>query len=221
MKKKDQDKFIKEVLKLKSKIISDKVDEIFRNQPDNHIAALEEIGFKYYDDDDLEEFEEKNAVAENQDEQDLVDFLEGEQGCLKSHLETFFNVRDAEKPNLPLVRKYFKAANQNLKALILYGLDNYPARIDLLYDLAYFHEFENVLSTLIDYFIRGCRNEMNLETFTDLAREFYFATLPDGYDALYAMQELFCADPEKRQIIDALIREYTETEDFSDLITFH
>jgi hypothetical protein len=31
--------------------------------------------------------------------------------------------------------------------------------------------------------MRGCKNEMNLETFTDLAREFYFATIPDGYDA--------------------------------------
>jgi hypothetical protein len=28
--------------------------------------------------------------------------------------------------------------------------------------------------------MRGCKNEMNLETFTDLAREFYFATIPDG-----------------------------------------
>jgi len=97
MKKKDQDKFIKEILKLKSKIITDKVDEIFRNQPDNPIAALEEIGFKYYDDDDFEEVEEKNAIAENQDEQDLVDFFEAGQGVSKSHLETYFRVRDTVK----------------------------------------------------------------------------------------------------------------------------
>jgi len=221
MKKKDKDKFIKEILKLKSRIIRDKVDEIFRTQPDNHISALEEIGFKYYDDDDPEEIEKKNAIAENQDQQDLVDFFEGEQGFSETILETFFRVKDAEKPNYPLVRKYFKAANQKLKSLILYGLDHYPARIDLLYDLTYFHEFENILSTLIDYYMRGCKNEMNLETFTDLAREFYFATLTDGYDALYALQELIGSNPEKRQIIDALIREYTETEDLSDFSEFH
>jgi len=221
MKKKEKDKFIKEVLKLKSGIIRDKVDKIFRTQPDNHISALEEIGFKYYDDDDPEEIEKKNAIAENQDQQDLVDFFEGEQGFSETILETFFRVKDAEKPNYPLVRKYFKAANQKLKSLILYGLDHYPARIDLLYDLTYFHEFENILSTLIDYYMRGCKNEMNLETFTDLAREFYFATLTDGYDALYALQELIGSNPEKRQIIDALIREYTETEDLSDFSEFH
>jgi len=221
MKKKEKDKFIKEVLKLKSGIIREKVDEIFRTQPDNHISALEEIGFKYYDDDDSEEFEEKNAIAENQDQQDLVDFFEGEQGCSETILETFFRVKDAEKPNYPLVRKYFKTANQKLKLLILYGLDHYPARIDLLYDLTYYHEFENILSTLIDYYMRGCKNEMNLETFTDLAREFYFATLPDGYDALYALQELIGSNPEKRQIIDALIREYKETEDHSVFSEFH
>jgi hypothetical protein len=221
MKKKDKDKFIKEVLKLKSRIIRDRVDEVFRTQPDNHISALEEIGFKYYDDDDPEEIEEKNAIAENQDQQDLVDFFEGGQGCSETILETFFRVKDAEKPNYPLVRKYFKTANQKLKLLILYGLDHYPARIDLLYDLAYYHEFENILSTLIDYYMRGCKNEMNLEAFTDLAREFFFATLPDGYDALYALLELIGSNPEKRKIIDALIREYIETEDLSDFNDFH
>jgi hypothetical protein len=69
--------------------------------------------------------------------------------------------------------------------------------------------------------MRGCKNEMNLEAFTDLAREFFFATLPDGYDALYALLELIGSNPEKRKIIDALIREYIETEDLSDFNDFH
>ena len=221
MKKDDEDKIKNNFLKLKSEIIRDKVDEIFRTQPDNHISALEEIGFKYYEDDDPEEIEEKNAVAENQDQQDLVDFFEGKQDCSETILETFFRVKDVEKPNYPLVRKYFKAANQKFKSLILYGLDHYPAKIDLLYDLAYYHEFENILSILIDYYMRSCKNEMNLETFTDIASEFYFATLPDGYDALYALQKLIGSNPEKRQVIDALIREYMETEDSSDFTEFH
>lgn len=91
----------------------------------------------------------------------------------------------------------------------------------MLYDLAYYHEFEYILSTLIDYYMHACKNEMNLETFTDLAREFYFATISDGYDALYAMQELIGSNPEKRKIIDALIREYIEAEDLSDFSEFH
>jgi hypothetical protein len=52
MGKKKKDPTIEAYQKLKNEIIIDKVDEIFRTQPDNYISALEEIGFKYYDDDD-------------------------------------------------------------------------------------------------------------------------------------------------------------------------
>lgn len=213
MKKDNKDKILNEFRKLKNEMVRAKVDEVFRKQPKDYISGLEEIGFKYYEDEiDPEEMEEKNASAENQDQQALVDFFNGKQDCSEEILEIFSRVRDSENPNLPLLRKYFKAANQNLKSLILYGLDHYTAKIDLLFDLAYFHEFENVLGLLCDYFIRACRNEMNLETFTDLATEFYFATQPDGYDALYVLRELFPSNTEKREIIDFLIKEYTETE---------
>ena len=87
----------------------------------------------------------------------------------------------------------------------MYGLDHYPARIDLLSDLAYFHEFENILSTLIDYFTRACINEMNLECFSDLAQDFYYATISDGYEALYALRDLFEPNTDKRKAIDFLI----------------
>ncbi|MGB9498689.1 MAG: hypothetical protein ACKVE4_02860 [Dissulfuribacterales bacterium] len=160
------------------------------------------------------------TILAGQDQQDVADFFEGDQDCSEVILETFLRVKDAKKPNFPLVRKYFKAANQNLKSLIIYGLDHYPARIDLLSDLAYFHKFNNILSTLIDYFICCCKNEMNLETFTDMASEFYFATVSDGYDALYALRELFELCTDKRAIIDRLIQEYGEPENPSSPIEF-
>ena len=59
MKNKDKDDILNEYQRLKYEIIREKVDEVFRTQPDNYISALEKIGFKYYDDDDLEEIEEK------------------------------------------------------------------------------------------------------------------------------------------------------------------
>ena len=191
----------------------DKVDEVFRTRPDDYIAALEEIGFTYYDDDDHEEIEEKNAKPENQDQQDLVEFFEGDQDVSESILEAFFRVKDATEPNLPLVRKYFKQANQNLKTLIIYGLDRYPARIDLLSDLAFFHEFENLLSTLIKYYTSSCVNQANLETFTELAQDFYYATIPDGYEALLALRELIEPNSDKGGIIDFLIQENEVSED--------
>ena len=205
---------------MKNEIIRDKVDEIFRTQPDNYISELEKIGFKYYDDDDFEEIEEKNAKPGNQNQGDLVEYFEGDQELSETILATFFKVKDAKEPNLPLIRKYFKQANQNLKSLILYGLDHYPARIDLLSDLAYIHEFENILSTLINYFTRACMNEMNLKTFTELAQDFYYATIPDGYEALYALRDLFEPNTNKRKIIDLLIQEKEEPGGSSSPIEF-
>jgi hypothetical protein len=64
MSKKKKDSVIEDYQKLKNEIMVEKVDEIFRTQPDNYISALEEIGFTYYDDDDDEEMEEANAKPE-------------------------------------------------------------------------------------------------------------------------------------------------------------
>jgi hypothetical protein len=76
-----------------------------------------------------------------------------------------------------------------------------------LSDLAYFHEFENMLSTVIKYFTQACVLQENLQTFGELAREFYWATNPDGYEALHALRELFAERKDKRTIIDFLIEE--------------
>lgn len=56
---------IKDYEKLRDEIVFDKVNEIFRTQPDNYIAPLEEIGFEYHEEDDYDETEERNARPEN------------------------------------------------------------------------------------------------------------------------------------------------------------
>jgi len=208
MSKKKKDPVIEDYEKLKNEIMVEKVDEIFRTQPDNYISALEEIGFTYYeDDDDDEETEEANAKPENQNQKDLVAFFKGEIELSDQIIKIFLEERDAENPNLPLIRKYFKKANQNLKTLILYGLDHYPGRVDLLSDLGYFHEFKNILGILITYYTRACVDQENMETFTELAQDFYYATKPDGYEALYALRDLFEPGTDKREVIDFLISE--------------
>jgi len=208
MSKKKKDPVIEDYQKLKNEIIIEKVDEVFRTQPDNYISALEEIGFTYVeDDDDDEEIEEANAKPENQNQKDLVAFFKGEIELSDQIIKIFLEERDAENPNLPLIRKYFKKANQNLKTLILYGLDHYPGRVDLLSDLGYFHEFKNILGILITYYTRACVDQENMETFTELAQDFYYATKPDGYEALYALRDLFEPGTDKREVIDFLISE--------------
>ena len=78
MSEKKKDPIIKDYEKLKNEVVIDKVNEIFRTQPDNYIAALEEIGFEYHEEDDYEEIEERNARPENQNQKDLVAFFKGE-----------------------------------------------------------------------------------------------------------------------------------------------
>jgi hypothetical protein len=218
MDKKDKDNPLDNFKKLKDEIIVDQVSEIFRTRPRNYIGALEEIGFEYHEEDDHEEIEERNAKFENQNQMELAAYLEGKQDPSDAILKIFFAEKDSERQNLPLIRRYFKEANQKLKALILYGLDHYPERIDLLSDLSYFHEFENILSLLISHYTRACFNEMNLQVFAELADDFYYATKPDGYEALIALRELFAPDTEKRKIVDFLISEEAEVEKNAEAI---
>ncbi|MBL7178505.1 MAG: hypothetical protein ISS66_22000 [Desulfobacteraceae bacterium] len=213
MSKKDKDSILDDYEKLKNEIIRDKVSEIFRNHPKDHIAKMEELGFEYFeDDDDYEEIEERNAKPENQRQRELVAYFENKKKLSKKIFESYSEEKAAENPNYPLIRKYYKEANKNLKSLLLYGLDNYPGRIDLLSDLSFFHEFENILSILITYYTQACVDQGNLDTFSELAKDFYYSTNPDGYEALYALRELFGPETDKRKIIDFLIAEEEEAE---------
>jgi len=213
MGKKDKDAVLDDYQKAKSEISHEKVKEIFRNHPKEYITKLEEIGFAYFEDDeDSEEIEERNAKPENQRQRDLVAFFAGKKSLSEKIFESYCEEKDAGHPNYPLIRKYFKAANKNLKSLLLYGLDNYPGRIDLLSDLSFFHEFENILSILISYYTRACVDQENLDTFSELARDFYYSTNPDGYEAYYALRELFEPYTDKRKIIDFLMAEEEEGE---------
>lgn len=208
MGKKDQEPVLDEYEKLEYEIILDRVNEIFRNYPRDYISKMEELGFSYFeDDDDSEELEERNARAENQRQRDLVAYFENKRQLSEEIFQNYSEEKAAENPNCPLIRKYFKQGNENLKSLLLYGLDNYPGRIDLLSDLSFFHEFENILSILISYYTQACVDQGNLDTFSELAKDFYFCTNPDGYEAYYALREQFGPDTEKRKILDFLIAE--------------
>ena len=213
MDKKDKDPVFNDYEKLTNEIIRDKVNEIFRNHLKDYIAKMEELGFEYFEeDDDYEEIEERNARPENQRQRVLVAYFENKKKLSKEIFESYSEEKAAENPNYPLIRKYFKEANKNLKTLLLYGLDNYPGRIDLLSDLSFFHEFENILSILITYYTQACVDQGNLDTFSELAKDFYYSTNPDGYEALYALRELFGPETDKRKIIDFLIAEEEEAE---------
>ncbi len=170
--------------------MKDRINKIFKSDPKTYQSQLEELGFTYVEESDPEAEEERLARPENHGQAELVAFFENQRELNYEIFEHYSMEKASENPNYPLMRRYFKTANANLKALLIYGLENYPGRIDLLDDLSYFHEFENVLDLLIKYYTRACLMQGNMETFSILARDFYYATIEDGYDAYRALREL-------------------------------
>ena len=220
MGKKKEDSFLNDYQKIKNEMVFEQIDNILKSQPGNFREALEEIGFEYYEEEDFEEKEENNAIPQNSNQEYLVLYFDGKKELSEKTLQIFDAERNAQRSNYPLIRKYFKKANKNLKALLLYGLDQQPTNVQLLCDLAYYHEFENFLKELISRFTIACNKENNLLNFSEIAQEFYYATIPDGYDALYSLKELFPPHTEKGENIRLLIAELTKENDASGPITF-
>ena len=200
--------------KLRYETNRDRIKGIFRKHPRDYVAKMEEIGFEYFEDDeDEEEIEERQGKPQNQRQIELVDYFEGRKELSEQIFNFYSEEKAAENPNYPLIRKYFKQGNRNLKSLLLYGLDNYPRTIDLLSDLSFFHEYKNILRILIEKYTQACVDQENLDTFSELAKEFYYSTNADGYEAYYALQELFEPESRKRKIIEIMIAEEEKVEE--------
>jgi len=211
---------LEEYQRIKNEIIFDKVNEIFREQPDNYHQKLEDIGITYYDDDDTEEAEEDKAIPQTENQEYLLRYFEGHHPLSTEVLQVYLKERVSEKPNYPLIRRYFRKANAELKALLLYGLDHIPTSIDLLDDLTYFHEFSGILDELVNRYITACQIEHNLMKFSELAMDFYYATAPDGFNALSELKKLFASDMEKGGNIEFIISELSSEGNKAEDIQF-
>ncbi len=185
----------------------DQVSEIIGKHPGDYVDKLEEIGFQWFDDDawEEEEEEERAAVPQTGNQRALVAFFEEGGPVEDKILEAFRAEKEADDPNYPLFRRYFKQANGNLRKLILWGLDRYPTDSSLLDDLSYLQEFDNVLSELINRYKTACFQEKDLDSFGILAEDFYMNTIEYEFDAYYELKEMFEKDTEKNDIIDRQI----------------
>ena len=194
--------------KLKREIVFEKAAKAIKEDPKNWIKQLKDLGFAYFDDGDgdEEELEEKLAKPENPNQELLVDYFGGDIELSDQMLDAFFTEKDSDSPNYPLFRKYFKSGNENLKRMIILGLKRSPADIGLLSDLAFFHEFKNNLSALIEYYLIACDHEQNLKNFEQLALQFYYDTDPNGFDALYELSEKYGPDSDKGKIVREILR---------------
>lgn len=195
----------------------DQVSEIIKNHPRDYRQRLEEIGFVWHDDEyDLEYEEEvreeQAAIPETENQRRLVRFLESGGPVTQKVLDVYLEERYAESSNLPLVRKYFKQANPNLKAILLKGLAANPTDADLLDDIAYFSEFDSMLGELIDFYTDACIKETDMERFSVLAQDFHMNTYDQGYDALQELTTIFQSGTKA-----AVIQHLSETiDDYDD-----
>jgi len=172
------------------------VADIFKNDPQDYRQRLEEVGFVWQDDEtDLlfeeEANEESQAVPETENQRNLVRFLERGGPVTRQVIEAYLQERYTQTPNLPLIRKYFKQANVNLKAILLAGLSTNPTDLDLLDDLSYFSEFDSMLGELIHFYKDACIRETDMERFSLLAQDFHMNTYDQGFDALYELHTIF------------------------------
>jgi len=195
----------------KDKRLMDEVDEIFLEHPDDYHERLEDLGFEFVDDivasmeDGLELLEEELAQPENQRQRRLVAFFEGDGQVTEDIFMLFSREKASDNPNYPLFRKYFRRGNQRLKELILYGLERYPGRIDLLDDLAFFNQFHPVYPLLVKYYKRACLFQSDMETFSDLVSDFFHITSRHQHMEYYALMELFHEGSTQKKIMEFLV----------------
>ena len=203
--------------KEKRKLVFKEVARVIKEHPKNYMEKLAELGFRRVDDEvDEEAVEERTATIRTDNERYLVGYLEGDTGLSDQILNTYLAEKDSDNLNYPLFRGYFKKGNDRLKELLMYGLKRHPTDIGLLSDLAYYHEFRNVLGELIEAYMTACGTEHDLERFSHLVMSFYLVTEPDGFDALHELEQVCSRGSDEWdaiQSVRAILKSNSEPED--------
>ena len=196
----------------KRKLLFERVSRAIKEDTGNYVEKLMELGFRWADDEiDEEEVEERTATIRSDKEKDLVGYFEGERELSDQVLDTYLAERNSASLNHPLFRRYFKRGNNNLKQLLMYGLEKHPTDMGLLSDLAYYHEFRNVLAELIQAYMKACGSEHDLDRFSQLVMSFYLDTEPDGFAAFHELEQACSRGSEKWEVIQS-VRKILESE---------
>jgi len=203
-----QNNILKEYQKITTELLFEQVAKAIKDNPRDWRNQLAMLGFEWYEEEDSKEIlEENRALPENENQQSLVSYFEGNLLLDENLVNIFAQEKNSDRPNYSLFRRYFRKGNDRLKALIVFALSKYPTDEGYLWDLVFFHEHKNILTEVIAAYITACTQEQNLDNFEKLSRNFWHHTAADGYDALYTLQELFSKDYEKLAIIENIIKE--------------
>lgn len=179
-------------------------------------GKLLELGFEFVEDEESENvseiLEEQSSKPETNRQRELALFFEGSDEPSLQILECFIAEKYSEDTNYPLIRRYFRSSNAQLKKLILYGLNQDPLNVGLLNDLSFFNEFKMDLKELIQLYRFACRESQDIVAFKALAKDFYESTQPYDYDAFYELIHDGAISLEKKDTIEELKDAYKEWE---------
>ncbi len=186
--------------------------KVIRQYPQEWADGLERLGFIWVEDELPESLGSQPMIPENGNQEYLMAYFEGHFGLDERVVNTYCEEVHTDRVNVSFIAKYFKLAHPKLKQLILLGLAQSPTDRDFLLDLALFHEYQQILGELIEYYQTACLQEQDLRKFEWLARDFEMMTEPDGFQALDALYDLLGKQPAKQHIIESLMSELQEGE---------
>ncbi len=205
MKKKEKN-IIDEIVKVRNERVAERDNGIFSTEPEHYWSEFSLLGFEWLKDDYSDEVEEEeNAVPENKNQELLVAYFNGKVALSDELVKVFLKEKMNDRPNCALFRRYFRQGNGNLKTLIYYGLEMDPTDDGFLNDLSLIHEFHPMLGELIERYTEACRIQEDLDSFSELAQDFFYNTSLDGYEAYYALKEIYGSNTPKGKVIDSLI----------------
>lgn len=188
-------------LNLKSKKLFKDTCKTLKNGANNLYEKLTSLGYEYCDEGgdgkDSDIIEEQNSEVKNANQRQLVLYFMGQIELNQAVLSKFLSEKRQKNPNYPLFRKYFRSGNLELKELLLFGLKSDPTNVELLSDLNFFNEFNQILNEVIRAHIKACKLQSDRKKFNELAEMFYFATKPYEYDSFEVLNKLFDKDVKK------------------------
>lgn len=206
--------------KEKRKLVFQEVARAIKAHPRNYMEKIAELGFRWVDDEiDEEAVEEQSATIRTDNEKHLVAYFEGETELSDQILHLYVAEKNSDSLNYPLFRRYFKKGNSRVKELLMFGLEKHPTDIGLLSDLAYYHEFHNLLGELIEAYLTACGRENDPERLIQLVMSFYLDTEPDGFDALHELEQACSPGSWKWKVIQT-VRKQLESESEPEDIEF-
>ena len=191
------------------------VTKLFQRAPHNLIEEVEKLGFTYTvdEDEDAEEIaEERIAQPVTPRQIKLVSYLEG--SCVPDASVLALWQEEIQSDGTPtaLWRRYFRAGNVQLKKLILCGLGHRPTDPVLLDQLSFLHFFVPMHKELLAHYLRACDEELDVERFKNLARDFDESAESFGYNALQALRDRYAESVIKRRVVDNLLAEKSHNE---------